>query len=194
MKARVSAFRFTAHAGGAILLALLCAGCQLFGGDPAQENRDRLTARLDEFTQVPPREQLTEPPYIKGRALIVTIKNDPPSKLQEDPVYWGGPNQDKARALMAESPEQVETVVLLNYSKEKADSYQIVGEKGGVAGFREVCELVVIDRSIPAVVHRKTFRAPDLPSATSISDKQTDVTSSVSLDTVRSYIVNLPRR
>lgn len=194
MKARVPAFRFKAHAGGALLLALLCAGCQLLGGDPAQENRDRLTARLDEFTQVPPREQLTEPPYIKGRALIVTIKPDPPSKMQEDPVYWGGANQDKARALMAESPEQVETVVLLNYSKERADSYQIVGEKGGVAGFREVCELVVIDRSIPAVVHRKTFRAPDPPSATSISDKQTDVTSPVSLDTVRSYIVSLPRR
>jgi hypothetical protein len=34
---------------------------------------------------------------------------------------------------MAEAPEQVETVVLLNYSKERAGDYNIVGESGGVA-------------------------------------------------------------
>ena len=194
MKTMISAFRFLAPPLGACSLALLCAGCQLFGGDPAQENRDRLEARLEEFSQVPPREQLTEQPYVKGRALVVTRRQDPPVTTREDPVYWGAQDPDKVRALMAEAPEQVETVVLLNYSKERAGDYNIVGESGGVAAFREVCEVVVIDRSIPAVIHRRVFKGPDPLSATSINQRQAEVTTPVDLNTLRNYIVNLPRR
>jgi hypothetical protein len=189
-----SAFRFLSPRLGAGVLALFCAGCQLFGGDPAQANRDRLEARLGEFSQIPPRDQLTEQPYIKGRALVITRRQDPPVVMREDPVYWGTQDPDKVRALMAESPEQVETVVLLNYSKERAGDYNIVGESGGVAAFREVCELVVIDRSIPAVIHRRIFKGPDPLSATSINQRQADVTTSVDLNTLRNYIVGLPRR
>lgn len=194
MKTMASAFRFVAPPLGAGLLALFCAGCQLSGGDPAQENRDRLEARLEEFSQIPPREQLTEQPYVKGRALVITRRHEPAVVTREDPVYWGGQDPNRVRALMAESPEQVGTVVLLNYSKERAGDYNIVGESGGVAAFREVCELIVIDRSIPAVIHRRIFKGPDPLSATSINQRQAEVTTSVDLNTLRNYIVNLPRR
>jgi hypothetical protein len=189
MKAKVSAFRFVVHTVGVVLLVLFGAGCQFFA-DPAQANRDRLIARLEEFSQVPPREQLTDQPYIKGRALVITRRPDYPLGM-EDPVLWGS---DKAKELMAESPEQVETVVVMNYSKEAAGSYQIVGASGGVSASREICEVVVIDRSIPAVIHRKTFRAPDPVASTSISHTQTEVVSSVDLTMVRTYVLNLPRR
>jgi hypothetical protein len=183
----VSAHCFAARALGAALLALLCAGC----GDPAQENRDRLYARAEELSQIPPREQLTAQPYIKGRALVVSKKQDPPGMLIEDPIVWGS---DEAKELMAESPEQVETVVVLNFSKEAAATYQVEGGTGSLYGHREVCEVILIDRSIPAVTHRKTFRGPDLPPRKVVREGQPEVLSPVDLTTVRNYVMRLPRR
>ena len=174
------------------MLALLCAGCQLIGGDPAQENRKRLHAQLGELSQIPPREQLTDQPYIRGRALVVTRRQDNPYPLMEDPVTWGG--SDRAKELMAEAPEQVGTVVVLNYSKEKAASYKIENSNGGIAGNREVCEVVIIDRSVPAVIHRETFRGPDLPPTRVVRDTQHEILSPVDLTTVRNYVMNLPRK
>jgi hypothetical protein len=192
MKADVAALRFRGRMCAVVLLALFCAGCQLFGGNPTQENRDRLYARLEEFSQIPPREQLTDQPYIRGRALIITKKQVPPVTMIADPASWGA---DNAEGLMAEAPEQVETVMVLNYSREKAGTYQIVGAKGEVDAYREICELILIDPSIPAVIHRKTFRASDPPSAKSIDiGRQATVVTSVDLTTVRKYITDLPRR
>ena len=191
MNSKVSAFRLVGRGFGAALLALCCSGCQLFGGDPAQENRDRLEARLEEFSQPPPREQLADQPYIRGRALVIKRRQDPPVLMMEDPVYWG---TDEAKELLAQTPEQVGTVVVLNYSKENAGSYKIVNANGGVSAYREVCEVILVDRSIPAVIHRKTFRGPEPSSATSISHYQTDVTTPVDLTSLQNYILNLPRK
>lgn len=191
MKANVSTLCFAARTFGAALLALCGAGCQLFGGDPAQENRDRLIARLEELSQIPPREQLTDQPYVKGRALVVSKKKDSPLTTLEDPITWGS---DKAQELMAEAPEQVETVVVLNFSKEHVATYNIEGGTGSLYGYREACEVILIDPSIPAVIHRKTFRAPDLPPTKIIRESQPEVLSSVDLNTVRNYVMNLPRR
>src|SRR5215204_2830324 len=192
MRADVEVRHFRARRCAVVLLARFCAGCQLFGGNPAQENRDRLYARLEEYSRIPPREQLTDQPYIRGRALIISKKQVPLITLIEDPAAWGA---DNAEGLMAEAPEQVETVVVLNYSREKSGTYQIVGAKGGVEAYREICELILIDPSIPAVIHRKTFRASDPPSAKSIDiGRQATVVTSVDLTTVRKYITDLPRR
>ena len=86
MKASISALYPGPRAVGSVVLALLCAGCQLIGGDPAQENHRRLHARVGELSQIPPREQLTDQPYINGRASVVTKRQDPPSTMMEDPV------------------------------------------------------------------------------------------------------------
>ncbi|MCM3903097.1 MAG: hypothetical protein ND866_15425 [Pyrinomonadaceae bacterium] len=190
MNANVSTSRFMARNSGAVLLALFCAGCQLFGGNSALQDLDRLQARLEEFSQIPPREQLTDQPYIKGRLLVVTRKPDMPSlSMTQEPYYWPS---DRAKELLAQTPEQVGTVVVLNYSKEAAGSYKVVEGSGGVSAYREVCELILIDRSIPAVIHRKTFRGPEPGSATSISHNQTEVVTPVDLTEVRNYIMKLP--
>ena len=192
MNANVSTFRFRARNSGAVLLALFCAGCQLFGGNKAQQDLDRLQARLEEFSQIPPREQLTDQPYLKGRVLIVTRKPDMPFLMMtQEPHYYPS---DRAKEVLAQAPEQVGTVVVLNYSKEKAGSYKVVEGSGGVGAYREVCELVLIDRSIPAVIHRKTFRGPEPGSATSISHYQTEVLTPVDLTELRNYILKLPSR
>jgi hypothetical protein len=191
MNAIVSAFRTASRTFGAVVIALLCAGCQLIGGDPAQESRKQLRSQVEELSRIPPREQLTDQPYIRGRALVVTKKQDPPLTSMEDPVLWGS---DKAKELMAEAPEQVGTVVVLNYSKEKTDSYNIANSNGGIAGYREICEVIVIDRSIPAVIHRETFRGPDLPPTKLVRETQSIILSPVDLSAVRSYVMNLPRR
>lgn len=191
MNAIVSSLHPGARSLGAVVLALLCAGCQLIGGDPAQENRRRLNERLGELSQLPPREQLTDQPYVRGRALVVTKKPDNPYPMMEDPVLWGS---DKAKDLMAESPEQVGTVVVLNYSKQKTGSYNIVNSNGGIGEYREVCEVVIIDRSIPAVIHRETFRGPDLLPTRVVRETQHEILSAVDLYAVRNYVMSLPRR
>ena len=191
MKASVPARCPAPRALGAVVLALLCAGCQLIGGDPAQENRRRLREQLQELSRLPPREQPTDQPYVRGRALVVTKRQDPPIMMMEDPVTWGS---DRAKDLMAEAPEQVGTVVVLNYSEEKAASYNIQGSTGGIGGYREVCEVIVIDRSIPAVIHRETFRGPDLPPTKVVRETQSIILSPVDLSAVRNYVMSFPRR
>lgn len=192
MNANVLTFRFMARNSGAVLLALFCTGCQLFGGNSAQQDLDRLQARLEEFSQIPPREQLTDQPYIKGRLLVVTRKPDMASlSMTQEPYYWPS---DRAKELLAQTPEQVGTVVVLNYSKEAAGSYKVVEGSGGVSAYREVCELILIDRSLPAIIHRKTFRGPEPGSATSISHYQTEVVTPVDLTELRNYIMKLPSR
>lgn len=176
---------------GAVVLALLCAGCQIFSGDPEQENRRRLHEQRDELSRIPPREQLTDQPYIRGRALVVRKGHDSPYTIVEEPTTWG---TDRAKELMAESPEQVGTVVVMNYSKEKAASYNIEGSKGGVGGYREVCEVTIIDLSIPAVIHRETFRGPELPPTKVVRETTSEILSPVDLNAVRNYVMNLPRR
>ncbi len=186
-----SDLRPAARAFGALVLALLCAGCQFLNGDPARGDSNRL-AQFRELSQIPPREQLTDQPYIKGRALVITRKPDNPYPMVEDPISWGG--SDRAKELMAEAPERAGTVVLLNYSKEKAASYKIENSNGGIGGYREVCEVVIVDRSIPAVIHRETFRGPDLPPTRVVRETQHEILSPVDLSAVRSYVMNLPRR
>jgi hypothetical protein len=192
MKANASAFRFVAGMFGMVLLVLFGAGCQFLGGNSAQQDLDRLQARLEEFSQVPRREQLADQPYIKGRVLVVTRKPDMPFLMMtQEPHYWPS---DRAKDLLAQAPEQVGTVVVLNYSKEAAGTYKIEGGSGGVGASREVCELILIDRSIPAVIHRKTFRGPDPLSTTSIRHTQAEVVTSVDLTELRNYIMKLPSR
>jgi len=83
---------------------------------------------------------------------------------------------------------------VLSFSKEEVGAYNVVGGEGGVLGYREVCEVILIDRSIPAVIHRKTFRAPDPPPAKIVRGSRPEVLSPVDLTTVRNYLTNLPRR
>ena len=191
MNASVSTFRFIARSTGLVLLYIFCSGCQLFG-DTAQQDLDRLQARLEEFSQIPKSEQLTDQPYIKGRLLVVTRNPDIPFlQMTQQPHYW---LSDRAKDVLAQTPEQVGTVVVLNYSKEKAGTYKVVEGSGSVSAFREVCELILIDRSIPAVIHRKTFRGPEPGSATSISHYQTEVLTPVNLTELRNYIMKLPSK
>ena len=177
-----------ARNSGVLLLALFSAGC----GNQVQQDLDRLQARLEEFSQIPSREQLTDQPYITGRMLVVTKNPDVPflQMTQEAHYYLS----DRATELLAQTPEQVGTVALLNYSKEKAGSYKVVDGSGGVGAYREVCELILIDRSIPAVIHRKTFRGPEPLSTTSISQHQAIVVTPVDLTELRNYILKLPSR
>jgi len=188
MNANLSTFRFMGRNSVAILIALFCVGCS---GNSAQKDLDRLQARLEEFSQIPPREQLTDQPYIKGRLLAVTRKPGYPLEMTQQPYYWPS---DRAKELLAQTPEHVGTVAVLNYSKEAAGSYKVVEGSGGVSAYREVCELILIDRSIPAVIHKKTFRGPEPGSAASISHYQTEVLTSVDLTELRNYIMKLPSR
>jgi hypothetical protein len=110
----------------------------------------------------------------------------------EDPISWGG--SDRAKELMAESPEQAGTVVLLNYSEEKTGSYKIVNSNGGIGEYREVCEVVIIDRSIPAVINRKTFRGPDPLPTRVVRETQHEILSPVDRVAVQNYVLDLPRR
>ena len=189
MNTNISAFRFMFPKAAAVLLALVCAGC---GDSSVQKERDRLQASLEEFSKLPA-EQLTDQPYIKGRVLVITRKQDLPFlTMDQEPLPY--PDDERAKELLAQTVEQVGTVVVMNYSKEKAGTYKIVEGSGGVHAYREIVELIVIDRSIPAVIHRKTFRGHDPLSTTSIRETQGEVVTSVGINDLRTYIMKLPSR
>ena len=198
MKAKASSLRSVALALCALLLAGLGgSGCRLLPGQAAEESRRRLREQVPQFAQIPERAQLTDQPYIRGRLLVLSKR---PSNsyhvLENDQMFWHGDAQS-IREVMAESPEQVETVALLSYRYESVGRYRVPDRSGTdrlVNADVEICELILIDRSIPAVIHRRDFRGTDPLPTRSIREDEHQVIQEAPTQEARVFLASLPRR
>src|SRR5690606_4817751 len=100
---------------------------------------------------------------------------------------------------VAVTPDEVGTVGRMDCTRAPAGRYETAPAGGLTATYealRETCVLSLIDRSIPAVIHRRTFEGPT-PSDTVNVDLNASNTS-VNLDVpdhvVLEYLRGLPRR
>lgn len=157
------------------------------------QNRARLSS--SEFTQPPQRVQLTDQPYIRGKLLALT-RREPASFVMDSAVSIYG----NASGLLTETPEEVGTVALLDCKKQRAGTFVIESQRRSVPGFIWLCELTLVDRSIAAVIHRRTFRGEEAGYSvtgerrTQISSDATEVVGEMPSREVGTFLSSLPRR
>ena len=123
----------------------------------AAERSRRLDALAEELVAVKTR-RLTGRPYIRGKVLVVEKEEDGEPSVVTNP--GGEFDTDKPGPdIYAEAPEHVGTLALLHYKKVEIPNVWYETTKGDtLLAFRWDCELTLIDRTIPAVVYKKTFR------------------------------------
>lgn len=123
------------------------------------EIKEAFLTQKDRFVKPPSKILLTEKPYLKGK--VVFYSKDIVFGKKDADWFWN----DNPRAfsnLIAETPEEVKTVVLRNCNQRKGSDYDLPikrgqGSKRKIPSFYWKCELVIIDHTIPAVIYRKEF-------------------------------------
>jgi hypothetical protein len=150
---------------------------------------------------------LTDEPYLKGKVLFLkTRKSQPPIIVNESPVIDKysmppPPNEDTdpLKPIMAVNLDEIDTIVLI-----EDDLYEdgckevdknVYESKDGKAliGAAQVCEVTIIDTSIPAVVFRKTFEGK-LKEKEYARDDDTQVLARVERKEIYDFLANLPRK
>ena len=107
------------------------------------------------YAELPQRTQLTNTPRIKGQ-LIILERDEPNTQFSLSPktiISTTGSQQAPP------APETV-TVALIVYRREPFGDFK-TNEGKSLPGYRLNGEVTLIDRTIPAVIHRRTFRGPD---------------------------------
>jgi hypothetical protein len=143
------------------------------------DQRARFKGSIDGYLAVS-KEQTELGEYLKGKAVVVNVKD----KEVDDEVFSRLPAE-----LRAGGPDEVGTVVLLKWGRELAGVY--VGKTSAGAGYRHVCEVVVIDKGLGAIVARKVFRGSEPPSER--RGGTDDIYGSRPVDDIVTYLAQLPR-
>jgi hypothetical protein len=120
---------------------------------------DVFSAQESEFTTLPSSEKLTENPYIRGKAVSYYKEIPYEKRSEKGAAPWK--YDIFARGLpFAASPNEVETVVLRTCEESKGSDLTVEKGKPGertMPAFKWKCEIVLVDRSIPAVIHKRQF-------------------------------------
>jgi hypothetical protein len=171
------------------LVALTAIGC-------GQSEFDRLNEVLiatDDLAELPDEEEQLDPYLRGGVALIRSITRPPddPLHMMENPGTWDSHFAGR-ETFLARSIEEVGTVARLNCYVQPAGRY--ITEAGyEVPATRQECVLFLVDRSIPAIIHREPFTAPE-PADTVNFDVMRGIEMEVPMIDVIEYLDSLPRR
>lgn len=149
------------------------------------ENRKRLDANISEYATAPASSRLTGRPYINGKVIAL-------SRDQEDKEY----TQDSgliSGSDLASSPEEVGTVILVKNHKQKFGTYTTTSS-GNIPGYVLLADVVIVDRSIGAVIYRKTFRGDRPEDLVNITRGASEVTGSDPRDKISEFLEKLPHK
>jgi hypothetical protein len=137
--------------------------------------RDRLTKAAAQLASIPGLKNAAGGKgYLKGKVVIID---------KDDGGTIDSLNSSLPEVLRANSPEEVGTVVWLNWNEERVGTYQ-----GGGGAYVYTCVMTIIDRTSSSKVAVKRFRGGDPPYITyshSGYGSRPDIIS---------YLTNLPRR
>jgi outer membrane murein-binding lipoprotein Lpp len=193
--------------GTLIISGLLLSGCGYSGGRSAEEiarendleraerdnlAKDRETLRA-ELIKIPSNQQLTDKPYRLGYTTHILERQ---SNGSYNFVYE--PVADAATKRLPAA--NTVTAAILNYIRVPAGDFKVVGEDRIVPGYKLDAEVILIDHSIPAVIHKKTFKGeepkPSLASSNTIASNRGDneVLGKKPIDEIRKWLDSLPVR
>jgi hypothetical protein len=206
-----------------LILLVVCLGCGLFKREKVGSNvnlssantasdaeRSRKFFELHdkrvEFASIPTKVELTTEPYVKGKVLFLKTRDSQPptvmniSQVKDPYSPEPGPLEtDPLLDLMAQSPDDIGTVVLINddlYEDgcKEVEKKLYKSEDGKyLNGYAQVCEVTIIDRSIPAVVFKKKFEGVLKPREYTPSNKGY-VLAEVDRKEIYGFLAGLPRR
>jgi hypothetical protein len=145
----------------------------------------RLQASVSEYAKLPGSSRLTGRPYITGKAIAI-------SKDQEEEEY-GLDRSVLSGTDEAESPEEVGTVILIKNHKQKFGTYTTTSS-GTIPGYVLLADVVIVDRSLGAVIFRKTFRGDRPGDLVNITRGASEVTGSGPDDKIREFLEKLPHK
>lgn len=150
--------------------------------------------------------QIAKEPYLKGKVLFLkTRKSQPPYVVNPTPVvdkYSPPPPPSEAEQLkdiMATSIDEIGTIVLIEdglYDDgcKEVDKNLYKTETGKpVVGSAQVCEVTIIDRSIPAVIFTKKFEGV-MKDKTVMREDKGYVLAKVETKDIYDFLATLPRR
>ncbi|MEK7856790.1 MAG: hypothetical protein AAB288_11920 [Acidobacteriota bacterium] len=105
---------------------------------------------LTDFGKLPEKTQLSKTPYFKGK--VVVLKKGSTFSLRADDSRWVFLD-----GIYAETPEEIQTVVLIDIVSVAGPNYSDPDGSGVVASEGNRWNITLVDRTIGAVVFRKTF-------------------------------------
>lgn len=142
--------------------------------------------KIKELTKLPKKTQLTKEPYINGLAVAYRLGEFAEGEyvLDDDFIPTGK---------MAYEESEVGTIILLKEKSEWIGDYALKGKKP-VPGFVLYKEVIIIDRSIPAVIYRKTFKGEPPPKTAMVSDNDLVVDGESPDAKVKEFLNGLPSK
>jgi hypothetical protein len=140
-----------------IIFIIVVLGCSDKEGEQkrkeTKEAMEKLSAVAGDLAKLPPKEQLTNEPYIKGK--VVMVRQNEGGK-----PYVNNMDNGQFGETYARTPEEVQTVALVNCSKTQKGNYRTnENPPRELPAFSTDCNLTLIDRTIPAVIFKKRFEA-----------------------------------
>ncbi|HET6977882.1 MAG TPA: hypothetical protein VFI24_16255 [Pyrinomonadaceae bacterium] len=170
-----------------------------------------LDAKVDDFAHLPSRSQLAAQPYLKGKLFIVEIRDKrnyvydfsgTGCRMSEDcrkDAGCTGSSYDKFSDVRARSIAEVVTTAVIECRKIKHGEFVQTGLNSGekIPGYDVSCNLTLVDRSIPAVVFKKTFTSELLmvEDQTSVSLSGTkELVARTPTSEMDDFLLKLPRR
>ncbi len=149
-----------------------------------------------ELTKVPGTVKLSGDGYIKGKTARFYQSIDRESKDKKDKPSWTyDTNLDAVQR--AFTPSDVETVVLQKCVEVQMGMFQQdigiakIGEKVPAFGWK--CDVTVIDKTIPAVVGRKSF-ATEIKESETVREGAKEIKRSPPLVEINNYLKGLPKK
>jgi hypothetical protein len=151
------------------------------------ENQRRLQENVSEYARLPGSSRMTSQPYINGKAIAL-------SKDSEDKEYsLDSGVLSEATTVVAESPEEVGTIVLVTHRRQKFATYTITGSDH-IPAYILFADLTIVDRSIPAVIYKKTFRGERPEEVVDVSRYETEIVGTNPSYKISEFLGKLPHR
>jgi hypothetical protein len=152
----------------------------------SKEAVEKLNAVANDFAKLPPKEQLTNEPYIKGK--IVVVRQNDGGK-----PYVNNMDNKQFGETYANTPEEVQTVALLSCTKTQRGVYRTKeNPPRELPAYSNDCDLTLVDRTIPAVIFKKRFEGT-VEETTSVTANTKEIIKYAEHD-IREFFKSLPRK
>jgi hypothetical protein len=158
------------------------------------EAKDLFAPKEAELTKLPAKTQLTNEPYIKGKAVLYNQTLSLNDKAKGEKTRWNFDSQFfYEKVPVAQNPGEVGTVILKKCYEIPLGSYekQFTEEKIPAYGWK--CEVTIIDKTISAVIHRKTFQS-QLKDSKPIGKDDKETRESPPIIEIYKFLNSLPQK
>lgn len=175
-----------------------------------REGLKQLDAMTAEFAKPVKKTELADEPYLKGKVLVLDARDSgayrsrdesncrASSECERDDSHCSrGVNFDRLSEVRARSAEEAQTIALVSCRKTPSGYYsEIAGDPNKkTPSFDQVCEVILIDRSIPAVIYKKTFKSESRSVLTGQPlPNEKEIVASVPTEDIDAFLNKLPRK